>query len=279
MIQLRRMKKKIILLIILLALLILTGTGFFIWNRFFKAKAEIQSKADSEKTQAIPKVAEYKVPILMYHYIRDASGETEMGKKLSVSPENFRAQLQWLKGNNYQPIIVSDLADPQKATISKVYFDKKSPIVFTFDDGYKDAYTQAFPLLKEYGFIGTFYIIKDYIGKGNYMSQSEIDELQKAGNEIGSHTLTHPDLTNISLEEARKQIFDSKGSATAFCYPSGKYNDAIIALVKEASYLTAVTTHSGIANQNSDLFHLPRVRVEDGDGEVLKNKINSALNQ
>jgi len=272
------MKKKIILLIILLVLLVLAGIGFYIWERFFKAKAETQSNntnSIADRAQDIPKVSEYKVPILMYHYIRDASGESELGKNLSVSPANFALQLKWLKENNYQSIKVSDLADPEKATLSKVYFDEKNPIVLTFDDGYKDAYTQALPVLKQYGFIGTFYIIKGYIGGGNYMNQSEIDELQGAGNEIGSHSLSHPDLANISLAEARRQIFDPKGSATAFCYPSGKYNDAIIALVKEAGYLTATTTHLGIANQDSDLFQLPRIRVEDGNGEVLKNKIES----
>jgi len=270
------MNKKLLVLIILATMLVLTGGAFLIWQKYHPLNAALNSPSAETKQPEIPKVSEYQVPILMYHYIRDAFGETELGKKLSVSPSNFALQLKWLKENNYETIKISDLADPGKTALSKVYFDKKKPIVLTFDDGYQDAYAQALPILKKYGFIGTFYIIRGYVGGGNYLNQAQIDELANAGMEIGSHSMTHPDLSTVNFDEAKNQILNSKSGAISFCYPSGKYNDQIISLVKEAGYTSATTTHMGVADQNSNLFELPRIRVEDGSGETLKNKIESA---
>lgn len=226
----------------------------------------------SEIKYPIPKT--YQVPILMYHYIRDASGESELGRNLSVSPESFKSHLKWLADNNYQTLKMSDLADPEKNTLSKIAYEKKKPIIITFDDGYEDAYTNAFSLLKEYNFIGTFYIIRDFVGREEYMNQVQINELEKAGMEIGSHSLSHPDLAKANEADSTEQIFDSKEKSTSFCYPAGKYNQTTVDLIKEAGYTTAVTTHGGIANETSDLLELPRVRVQESTGEQLGVKLN-----
>jgi peptidoglycan/xylan/chitin deacetylase (PgdA/CDA1 family) len=221
-------------------------------------------------------VEKFDVPILMYHYIRVAPENDQLGANLSVSPENFAAHMKWLYDDNYRTIKLADLADPNRQTISRIYFEKKKPIVLTFDDGYEDAYTAAFPVLKKYSFSGTFFIIKDYVGRENRLNDAQIAEMEKAGMEFGSHTLTHPDLTKISLDEAHSQIFDSKGEWSVFCYPSGKYNSDVINLVKEAGYVAAVTTKIGIANENSNLFELRRVRVENVPPQELRDKISYA---
>jgi len=272
------MNKRVIL-ILLGVLFVLTLGGFFIWKSQ-QSTAEvstdtgIESKT-KENNNNYPKMEEYQVPILMYHYIRNAEGESELGKNLSVSPDNFAAQLAWLKENDYTTIKMSDLADPEKLAISKAFFEKKKPIVLTFDDGYQDAYTEAFPILKKYGFCGTFYIIRGYVGDSNYMNQEQIDELKQAGMEIGSHSLSHPDLSTLGLDDVKTQIFDSKKEAASFCYPSGKYNDGVVALIKEAGYSSAVTTQPGIVDQNSNLFELPRVRIENGNGDYLAERIKA----
>jgi peptidoglycan/xylan/chitin deacetylase (PgdA/CDA1 family) len=219
-----------------------------------------------------PKVENYRVPILMYHYIRNAPPDAE-GQRLSVSPTDFESQLSWLKSNNYTTIKASDLSDPDRAEISNLIGLKQKPLVLTFDDGYDDAYSAAYPLLRKYGFSGTFYIIRDDVGKPRYLTSAQIDEMRSGGMEIGSHSLNHPDLTKISPDEAHRQIFDSKGDALVFCYPSGKFNQDTKNLVKLAGYLNATTTIEGIADQSSDLFQLPRVRMSNMPLEKLKEMI------
>lgn len=226
-----------------------------------------------KKEPEYPKVSNYEIPILMYHYIRIAPEGDTLGQNLSVTPANFASQMKWLKDNDYNTLKLVDLADPDKKAISKIIYDKKKPIVITFDDGYEDAYTNAWSTLKENDFTGTFFIIRNFVGQEEYMNQSQIDILSNAGMEIGSHTLSHPSLEKLSIADQRAQIFGSKDTAETFCYPSGKYNDITITLLKEASYLVAVTTNPGIANQDSNLFELPRVRIMDYNGETLGKKI------
>lgn len=251
--------------------------GYFTWkNRIIIHQASITTHHVAQKTARKPditKATKYDVPILMYHYIRIAPPEDTLGLALSVTPINFTDQMNWLKENNYASIKVSDLADPDKKEISKIIAENKKPIAITFDDGYDDAYTAAFPVLKQDGFTGTFYIIRNFVGRPNYMTQAQIDEMNNAGMEIGSHTLDHLDLAQNSDIVQHKQIFDSKLFATTFCYPSGKYNDSAVNFVKEAGYLTAVTTKPGVSNQDSNLFELPRVRIENYSSEKFKETL------
>lgn len=272
------MLKKYRLILLILAVLIILIGGFFIWRKFL-AKAVITEDfkpfAFNQKT-SYPRVEKFEVPILMYHYIRDAEGEDQLGKNLSVSPENFAAQMKWLYDDNYRSIKLADLADADRKEISRIYHEEKKPIVFTFDDGYLDAFTQAFPVLVKYSFVGTFFIIKDYIGRDNYLTDEQIAEMKEAGMEFGSHTLTHPDLTKISINEARRQIFDSKGEWQVFCYPAGRFDETVVNLVKEAGYLAVVTTKIGVARQDDNLLELRRVRVENVSPQELMDKISYA---
>lgn len=273
------MSRKILVLLILLGILIIITAGFFIWrNLRVKGNTNVTTETPALKAFA-PKVEKFEVPILMYHYIRNAEGESELGKNLSVSPENFAAQMKFLKDDNYFSVKLADLADPDRAAISRAYYDKKKPIVITFDDGYDDAYTQAFPVLKNNGFIGTFFVIRNYTGREGRLNDAQISEMQKAGMEFGSHTLSHPDLTKISLDDARSQIFDSKGDWLTFCYPSGRFNDQIVSLVQEAGYLAAVTTKIGIARETTNLLEIPRVRIEDTSIQAFIDKISYAYEQ
>ena len=265
-------------MLVIIALLVIAVAIISIYRRSPQFK-EISIIPSSSPSPTIPKVEKYEVPILMYHYIRNAENESELGKNLSVSPENFEKQMSWLKSNNYQTMRVAEIIDPERKSLSKIYFDQKKPIILSFDDGYLDAYTQALPILQKYQMTATFYIIRNYLGKDNYMNQVQIEELEKAGFEIGSHTLSHPDLSKLTIEEAQRQIVESKENALTFCYPAGKYNDSTIALVKDAGYQAAVTTHFGIATQDSLILELTRVRVENGSGETLGNKISAAFEQ
>lgn len=262
-----------------LFLIIIILASWLVYSHKIKlAKRTNDSTVNLKQSNNYPKVEIFQVPILMYHYIRDASGEDELGKNLSVSPENFDAQMRWLKDNDFETVKVSDLADTERVALSRVNGEGKMPIVLTFDDGYTDAYKEAFPVLKKYGFTADFFIIMSYPDKKDgYMTWDQINSLKKANMEIGAHTLTHPDLTDLDSDKAWPQITDSKDDTEVFCYPSGKYNDRIKDLVKEANYVAAVTTKPGVATEKTKLFDLPRIRIENISVEEFASIINHAL--
>lgn len=269
------MKNKLAFFLIIL--LVLAGT--FGAYRYFKSKSEPKSQTNSP-AQTSPDnqtssnsnptttnkqpIATYQVPILMYHYIRDFNDPNDtIGTNLSVSLANFDSQMKWLKDNGYETVNPDYLTGPYKL--------ETKPIIITFDDGYRDAYTNAFPILKKYGFSATFYIITSYIDKNNpdYMTWDELRELEKNNMNIGSHTLTHPDLEKADSTRVDKEIGESQTTLqnqlgikiTDFCYPSGKYDSRTINALKKYNYKTAVTVKSGIANETSNLFELPRIRM------------------
>lgn len=277
------MKKYLIYIIILLVLAFVGSVFYFTWQNKNSDQVSAvgdnstETKSATKEELKIPKVDSFQVPILMYHYIRVAPEGDTLGQNLSVTPDNFDIQIKGLVDDGYASIKMSDLVDPELKAISQAIHDQKKPIVLTFDDGYEDAYTNALPVLQKYQMIGTFYIIRNYVGRSEYMSQDQIDKMAADGMEIGSHTLTHPNLASLSEEDQYNQIHDSKDNATTFCYPAGKYNDTTLNLVEGAGYTTAVTTNIGIASEKSDMFELPRVRVEDGSSQTLLDKIGYAF--
>lgn len=202
------------------------------------------------------------VPILMYHYIRPLPDQKKdpVGYNLSVAPETFQKQLDQIKAAGYTTTTLDAFTEhrlPEK------------PIILTFDDGYDDAYSAAFPALKERGMVATFYVITDYMDHPRYMSWEQLKQMAAAGMQIESHTTNHADLSKISRDEQLKELVDSKRAIEEhlgtkvrhFCYPSGKFTEETLALTKAAGYETAVTVNPGIANVDGDLLQLPRVRI------------------
>lgn len=265
-----------IALIGLVFVLIVGGGVFWVLRNRTSASTIVQNDSNNNQSLAADddinnnKVAIESVPILMYHYIRTVTDPNDtLGANLSVSPENFSKQLDYLSANNYQTISLQQLRDGFAGTY-KIDSSKK-PVVITFDDGYDDAYTQAFPILKSHNMIGVFYIITGQIDQSERMTSNQIIELDKAGMVIGSHTTNHLDLTSISSSQLNSQLLDSKSALELllghpvfdFCYPAGKYNANDIVALKADGYLTAVTTESGISNVKSGLFKLPRIRVQN----------------
>jgi peptidoglycan/xylan/chitin deacetylase (PgdA/CDA1 family) len=156
----------------------------------------------------------------------------------------------------------------------------KKPIIITFDDGYDDAYTQAYPILKKHNMIGVFYIISGQIGQSERMTNNQIIELDKAGMVIGNHTKNHLDISTLSQTQLDSQLLDSKNTLESllghkvldFCYPAGKYNANNIIALKNDGYLSATTTKNGISDTSSNLYELPRIRIQNSTNleKVLK---------
>ena len=128
------------------------------------------------------------LPILLYHHIASDGGEN----RYYVNPENFRQQMHALRDWGYTSITPSYLA---QVLIHGGELPER-PVIITFDDGNEDVYINAFPILQEFGFVGTFYIVADKIGSYNLVDAEQLRELVSAGWEIGSHSSTHLDLTS-----------------------------------------------------------------------------------
>lgn len=223
-----------------------------------------------------------RVPILMYHYISDPPpGSDQLRRSLSVTPANLDAQMHYLKQAGYQTITLYDLYD--HLAQGKPLPDK--PIVLTFDDGYEDAFTNAMPILLKYGFVGTFFVLTgpaDRDGAGAYLTWKQIAAMSAAGMDMELHGREHVDLRNRSFEFLVHQTAGGRESIEAhtgkpvrwFAYPSGRYDAAVVRVLKSAGFWGAVTTLSGQTHTVDGLFDLERVRISGSSSlETFKKAI------
>jgi peptidoglycan/xylan/chitin deacetylase (PgdA/CDA1 family) len=225
------------------------------------------------------------VAILMYHKIGLAPQNSQL-KNLWVSQEKFDRQMAYLKEHRI-PVIT--FAEYYQMLQDKNVPDKAA--IITFDDGYQDNYTEAFPVLKKYGYKAMFFLVSDTIGIVNkwhnpatephqkMLTIEQIREMQSAGMEFGSHTLSHLNLNDLSIENADIQITKSKTvleqalgkpmDIFAYPYGAGAYNPAVKQLVKPAGYKLAVGIKQAINMRGKeDLFALKRITVR-GDENMF----------
>jgi len=209
----------------------------------------------------------YVAPILMYHSI--SPKQNPYIKSLIVSPQSFQRQMRFLKDNRYNVVTLEALAELIKEK-------KRIPprtLAITFDDGYKDNYEYAFPILKKYNLPANIFLIVNEIGRpqNDRLSWDEIEAMQEAGIiTFGSHALGPQPLVNIkSKEDLKREIFDSKKileeklgrDINAFSYPEGRFDVRIRDLVMDAGYRLAVATSAGKNFPNDDIFALKRLRI------------------
>lgn len=231
---------------------------------FIKPKPPQKTADQSDQTTKPPPGTELWIPVLVYHRIGYAPAEaSDVYKSLTIEPEWFEKHLHYLQEHGFTAVRFSDVAE---------YFKTgkplpKSPVMINFDDGYKDFYENALPLLKKYKMTGTLFMVSGYIGYPAYLNLDQLKEARDAGIEIGAHSMTHAKLTKV--ENAREEITKSKQvleeklgiKVTTFAYPYGLYNDEIEQMVRDGGYETgrSFTTGNGISTEN--LFHIPVVRV------------------
>jgi len=198
--------------------------------------------------------------ITMYHYVRVVDpNQDPLGYRLSVPPDQLETHIKFLQAAGYHPLTMHDIAAGKG--------DSRA-VAMTFDDGYEDFYTTAYPILKKYGWTATLYIITNKIGN-QYLTWDQIRELKQNGFEIGAHTADHNELNKLSVDQQRYQINTSKAElekqlgspVDAFCYPVGRYNDDTLRLVKEAGFTTATTTAPGLVHFGDPLLELKRIRM------------------
>jgi len=213
-----------------------------------------------------------RIPILMYHHISDPPLDAdEFRRDLSVSPDLFYEQLRYLKEQGYQTINLNELA----LHLTRGTPLPQKPIIISFDDGYADAYTQAFRLLKRFDYTGTFFLITEPIDNNDpqYLSWAEVEEMAAAGMEFEPHSYNHPDMTNRGYQFVVFQILAPTEAIEArtgvkcrfFAYPSGRYDQFVVDVLRSAYFWGGVVTEQGATHTADDLFALRRVRVHGGD--------------
>ena len=217
----------------------------------------------------------YSIPILTYHHTEQAPPKGFPMRSLWVTPSSFWAQMRWLSRLGYRGLAMSELMPYLRG-------EKKGKVVgITLDDGYQSNVSHALPILKQHGFSATCYVVSGRLGQHNewdaalgmakaaLMSGEEMRAWVDAGMEVGSHTCSHADLNQLSLAEARHELLQSKNDlekllqkpVTQFCYPYGHFSPEHEALVSQAGYEAATTTHRGRACATDRMTALPRVPV------------------
>ena len=227
-----------------------------------------------------------RLPILMYHSIADESEENVPPYyRTATSPKLFATHLALLRAQGYEVLgLQAGLEKFQRAhSATKL-------AVITFDDGYRDFYTAALPVLRQYNSSATVFLPTAFIGKTPRdfkgracMTWDEVRESQQAGIEFGSHTVNHPRLYELDFPRLRAELKESKATieneigqpvrsfAYPYAFPSADraFVKVFVETLKETGYACNVTTKIGLAGKKDDAFTLKRLPVNSADDEAL----------
>jgi peptidoglycan/xylan/chitin deacetylase (PgdA/CDA1 family) len=207
-------------------------------------------------------------PVLMYHHIQEETAAKANGQaSLSVTPEFFRKQMEYLKTKSYSVIEMKQLVDFFNNGIA---LPKKS-VLITLDDGYEDNYTNAWPILKEYGFKATIFTPTGLVDNPDYFSWSQMAEM-KDNIYFANHTWSHHSSTgteavlNKEIGMADTQLAEhGYNSEKIFAYPYGKSSSNDEKILNKYGYKLAFTTTYGRILCKAKRFDLPRVRIGNAD--------------
>jgi len=204
----------------------------------------------------------YVVPVVMYHAIDHNDKKT----KLSVSPEGFRRQMEFLNRFRYNVVALDKIVS---------YLEKKEKVrprtlAITFDDGLYNNYQYAYPVLKRYNIPATIFVIVGKIGTPGYVGWKELKEVSDSGViTIGSHTMSHLWLPAMGTKQLVYELKASKEAlekglgkkVDTLCYPIGAHDARVEKAVKEAGYMCAVATNPGRRAPSDDIYAIKRIKI------------------
>jgi peptidoglycan/xylan/chitin deacetylase (PgdA/CDA1 family) len=223
------------------------------------------------------------VPVLNYHHFLE-----DCGSLLCIPPAVFDQQMKYLKDNGYRTVTMEDLL----GFLQYRQALPKRSLMITIDDGYRSAYDVAYPILKRYGFAATLFIYTDYVGVSDKaITWDQLKEMSTNGFQIGSHTLSHSDLTMKKEGESEedylariekeligsKQIIDVKltQNTMAIAFPFGRYDDSILSLAEEAGYELGFSVEGGGNPFFSDALCLRRTQILKKDLDSFITKLDT----
>lgn len=245
------------------------------------APTPVGSSAPTGSTSVDPAILEppsytgyESLPIFTYHHV-----DPKLKNDIAITPAVFEAQLKVLRDGGYHTITARQLVDHQR--VGTPLPDK--PVMITFDDGWRNQFTYAAPLLKKYGFTATFFINPQPIasGYGAYMTADMVKALARDGYDIESHTWRHLRLIRSASQSAatfQQQNMSQLKLANdwirrvvgvqpvALCYPFGFYDTEAIAMAQRAGYRAGFTTDEGVADARGwDAYGMKRFTIERSD--------------
>jgi len=212
--------------------------------------------------------AALEVPVLMYHRITKAPPDARL-PGLWVAPHRFRAHMRALYRRGWRTITARELS--RAVALGRTVGHKR--FVVTFDDGARDGYRRAAPILERYGMRGTFCVTPGRAHKPWQISFKQMRRLREVGHEIANHSLTHADLPRLGARRLRRQVEGARrliGSRigqvpTTFCYPFGRQDARVRQAVLAAGHRIAFTTVDGARQSRNNRLQSPRIRVNGWD--------------
>ncbi len=223
----------------------------------------------------------FELPILMYHRVEpwpEDAGELREG--LTVQPDMFRLQLEYLRDNGYEDI---SLYEMQYALTQGREIPEKS-VIFTFDDGYRDNYEYAFPIMQEFGFTGTLFLVTEFMDEGReeYLTWDMALEMHEAGWDLEPHTKTHASLTEHNHDYVIYEVLGSMETIKHyvgyqprfFVYPYGAYDDDVVQIIRDIGFWGALTTKRSLTQSIHYPLERGRIRVSGRDTmQDFKNRL------
>ena len=208
------------------------------------------------------------VPILMYHVIQAPTASTPL-PGLYVAPSVFAAQMRWLAHHHFHAVTLQEVYDYWHGAPLP-----SRPVVISFDDGFRNQYTKALPILAHHHWPGTLNLALSHFAQPGWgLGPRMIKAMIRNGWEIDSHTMTHASLPGLPPDQLRYQVAHSRVvlqkrfdvPVDFFCYPAGAYNSTVIAAVRRAGYQGATSTQPGFARWD-DPWTLNRIRMTNSTG-------------
>lgn len=234
-------------------------------------ESKVENRFEGIKTTS----QDMNIPILCYH---DVTPNNPNNNGLLISPEKFKEQLQYLKDNNYTPITLDELYDYLRN--NKEIPEK--PVVITFDDGYKGNYEYAYPILKEFKFPATVFVISNYVGGSDFMTTEQIKEMSNNGIQIESHTSKHDDLSKLNETEQIETLKNAKTSLEKIiekpvnfvAYPFGRHNPNTRIAAEKSGYKLGFNLNGNFADRKDNNFNMDRIYVNGNDSlKEFENKL------
>lgn len=213
------------------------------------------------------------VPILMFHRVdRLTPRLAPITRRLTVTTADFSREMAWLHAHGYRALTEEALL----AVLERGARLPTRPVVITFDDGYRDVLGNAAPTLERLRMPATAFVITGRISgpDSSFLTWPGLLRLEHDGVEIGSHTVTHRELTRLSSAEALHELVASRASLQEhlhrtvpwLAYPAGAEDARVVELARRAGYALAMTTHPGTAQDGSHPLELHRLEILDSPG-------------
>ncbi len=212
-----------------------------------------------------------RVPVLMYHHVESLPPSPDRFRvDLTVRPQDFEEQLRWLRAQGYATVTSNELW----WTLDQGAPLPAKPVQLTFDDGYADAYTVVLPLLRKYGFVGTFFVTANLVGRPGYLNRDQVRALATLGMDVQSHAVDHFSLMRLpraaqeyQLCVSRKILSEWLGKDVRhFAFPAGDWNATTLELLPACGYLSAYRKSGGSLQTSNAMLLLQRERVRGQQG-------------